>query len=144
MKVLFLVPYPTEGASNRVRVEQFIPYLKSQGVICKVRPFVNKAFYKILYLPHRYLEKVFWFTICTLNRLFDILRALNYDLVFIHREAYPLGGPFIESLLYILGKPIIFDFDDAIRCSSLNLPRFRSLLSTRRGGVPTRDCKGAS
>lgn len=114
IKVLCLVPYPTEGASNRVRVEQFVPYLASKGMACRVRPFVNSSFYKILYLPYRYLEKIFWFLVCTLNRFCDIVRALRYDIILIHREAYPFAGPFIETILYKIGKPIIFDFDDAI------------------------------
>lgn len=114
MKILFLVPYPTEGASNRIRVEQFIPYLEARGVRCKVRPFVNGRFYRILYLPHRYMEKAFWFVICTLNRLFDIVRAFGRDIVFIHREAYPFGGAAIESILHKMGKSLVFDFDDAI------------------------------
>ena len=114
MKILFLVPYPTEGASNRVRVEQFISYLESRGFICKVRPFVNRRFFKILYMPYHIFEKAFWFILCTLNRVFDIARAAGYDLVFIHREAYPLGGAVIESILRRMGKPIVFDFDDAI------------------------------
>jgi glycosyltransferase involved in cell wall biosynthesis len=79
-----------------------------------VRPFVNRAFYRILYLPHRYIEKAFWFAVSAVNRLFDIARAARYDVVFIHREAYPFGGPFIESILHAMGKPIVFDFDDAI------------------------------
>jgi len=114
MKSLFLVPYPTEGASNRIRVEQYIPYLVSMGVACRIRPFVNRPFYRILYLPHRYLEKIFWFIICTANRLFDVARALGYDIIFIHREAYPFGGAVLESILRAMGKPLIFDFDDSI------------------------------
>lgn len=114
MKVLFLVPYPTEGASNRVRVEQFIPYLTSRGVITRVRPFVNRPFYTILYKKGAYLAKIFWFLVCTANRLIDILRATRYDIVFIHREAYPFGGPFIERIVSMMGKKIIFDFDDAV------------------------------
>lgn len=114
MKVLFLVPYPTEGASNRVRVEQFIPYLESRGVACKVRPFVNRRFFRILYMPHRIPEKAFWFILCTLNRMLDVVRALGYDIIFIHREAYPLGGAVIESALRRMGKALVFDFDDAI------------------------------
>lgn len=118
VKILFLVPYPTEGASNRVRAEQYIPYLESKGFFCKTRPFVNREFYRILYFPHRYLEKALWFIIGTVNRLFDMARALGYDVIFIHREAYPFGGPFFESLLSKMGKPIIFDFDDAIFLSN--------------------------
>ncbi|MFC1590131.1 glycosyltransferase family 4 protein [Candidatus Omnitrophota bacterium] len=114
MKVLFLVPYPSEGASNRIRVEQFISYLEGKGVSCKVRPFVNSRFFRILYEPHRFLEKIFWFIAATLNRALDIIRALSSDIVVIHREAYPFGGPFFESLLHKMGKPFVFDFDDAI------------------------------
>ncbi len=114
LRVLFLVPYPTEGASNRVRVEQFMPYLKTKGIMSKIRPFFNTRFYRIVYLPHRYPEKIFWFLVCTFNRLLDIFRAIRYDIVFIHREAYPLDGAIIESILYKMKKPIIFDFDDAI------------------------------
>src|SRR3989338_4796818 len=114
MKILFVVPYPTEGASNRMRVEQFIPYLNSKGMTCTVRPFINKRFFRILYSPHHYFEKVFWFIICSLRRILDMLLALKYDIVFIHRESYPFGGPFFELFLHHMKKPIIFDFDDAI------------------------------
>ena len=114
MKILFLVPYPTEGASNRVRVEQFIPYLRSHGVACAIRPFVSKRFFRILYQPHHYAEKIFWFIVCTMGRILDLIRAFRYDIVFIHREAYPIGGPIFESFLFYIGKLVIFDFDDAI------------------------------
>ena len=50
----------------------------------------------------------------TLSRIFDIFAALKYDVVFIHRESYPFGPPFIERMLRFFKKRIIFDFDDAI------------------------------
>jgi glycosyltransferase involved in cell wall biosynthesis len=114
MKVLFLVPYPTEGASNRIRVEQYLSYLESKGIKYKVRPFVSKGFYKILYHKRHYLRKTLYFIISAINRFLDIVRALNYELVFIHREAFPFGPAFIEYILKKLKKPIIYDFDDAI------------------------------
>lgn len=114
MKVLFLVPYTTDGASNRVRVEQYLPYLEREGITYRMRPFTNNRFFRILYEPRRYAEKAFWFVICSINRILDLLRALKYDVIFIHREAYPFGGPFFESILRKMRKPIVFDFDDAI------------------------------
>ncbi|MDD5423183.1 MAG: glycosyltransferase family 4 protein [Candidatus Omnitrophica bacterium] len=114
MKVLFIVPYPSEGASNRLRVEQFLPYLKTNGIGYTVRPFVGKEFYRILYLRHNYLKKILFFILATAARLSDIFRALSHDIIFIHREAYPFGPPVFECIFRMLGKPIIYDFDDAI------------------------------
>ena len=118
MKVFFIVPYPSEGASNRLRVEQYLPYLKQRGIEFKVRPFFSKSFYKILYQKGRYIKKFAYFVINSLNRIFDLFRILGYDLVFIHREAFPIGPAVFEYLVYKIGKPMIFDFDDAVYLSN--------------------------
>jgi len=114
MKVLFLVPYPIQGASNRFRVLQFIPYLKEAGITCRVRPFYSETFWRILYRPGRFWAKLVLGLLCSLNRLLDLARALRYDLVFIHREAYPVGPAWFETLLSWMGKPYVYDFDDAL------------------------------
>ena len=31
-RVMFVVPYPTEAPSNRLRVEQYFPYLRRHGI----------------------------------------------------------------------------------------------------------------
>jgi glycosyltransferase involved in cell wall biosynthesis len=50
-----------------------------------------------------------------LKRFIDILRAPVYDIVFIHREASPIGPPVFEWILrFILRRKIVYDFDDAI------------------------------
>lgn len=113
-KILFIVPYPSEGASNRLRVEQYLPYLEREGIACRVRPFVVRRFYRILYSKGYWLIKTFYFIISILNRFLDIFRALRYDIVFIHREALPVGPALIEGALSKMGKKIIYDFDDAI------------------------------
>jgi glycosyltransferase involved in cell wall biosynthesis len=48
----------------------------------------------------------------TLNRV-AALRS-RYDLVLIHREAYPIGPPLIERWLARHQVPYIYDFDDAV------------------------------
>ena len=114
MRVLFLTPYPTEGASNRYRVEQYLPYLEREGIEGSVRPFMTTRFYRLWGVPGRKGLKLALFLYCTVRRLFDLIRSWRYDLVFIHREAFPIGPPFIEHLLRWMGKPLIYDFDDAI------------------------------
>lgn len=109
------MPYPIEGASNRYRIHQYLPYLEKEGITFQVRPFVSPKFYNILYKKKHFFSKFVYFFLCTLNRLFDLVRALKVDIVFIHRECFPFGPPVLEFILCkILFKPIIYDFDDAI------------------------------
>lgn len=112
------MPYPTEGASNRQRVEQYLPYLEKEGIKYSLHPFWSNSAYKILYKKGFYFQKVFSFIRGTASRVIDIIgiaqAQARYDIVFIHREAYPVGWAFLETIISILKKPIIFDFDDAI------------------------------
>ena len=120
MRVLFIVPYSSEGASNRYRVEQYLPYLKKEGMDYDIRPFVFKEFYEIIYLKRGFFKKIIYFIKSLFNRIYDILMLYKYDLVFIHREACPFGPPVFEWLVYKSNKPIIFDFDDAIFLQNFN------------------------
>lgn len=114
MKILFWVPYPHEGASNRFRIEQYLPYLKKEGMAAVLHPFWSSAAFRILYGKGNYLKKIFFFLAGTASRVLDIFQLCRYDIVFIHREAFPLGTCFFESFVSFLGKPVVFDFDDAI------------------------------
>jgi len=114
MRVLFWVPYPHEGASNRFRVEQYMPYLKRENIEFTLHPFWNIAAFKVLYGKGNYFKKMFFFLLGSVSRFLDIFRMYKYDIVFIHREAFPLGSCFFESVPGFFKKPIIFDFDDAI------------------------------
>ena len=114
MKVLFIVPYPPQGASNRFRVLQFLPFLQQEGVRTRVRPFYSHSLWRILYRPGRYAEKILYGVLCSLNRALDLLRSVSYDIVFIHRESFPIGPAWFERLLRLFGKPYVYDFDDAI------------------------------
>ncbi|MCJ7497813.1 MAG: glycosyltransferase family 4 protein [candidate division Zixibacteria bacterium] len=115
LKILFLVPYPTEGQSNRFRVEQYLPHLETKGICYSLRPFFSSEFYRILYQSDKYFRKVYFFVKCFLRRIFDLFGLFKCDLVFIHREAFPLGPPFFEILISkFLKIPLIYDFDDSI------------------------------
>ncbi len=114
MKILFIVPYPTEGPSNRFRIEQYLPLLKKEGVCYKLRPFYNRELYFILRKKGNFLKKFFYLAFASLKRLLDVLLSFRYDIVFIHREAFPTKDCVFEWLFRKLSKKIIFDFDDAV------------------------------
>ena len=119
MKILFIQPYPTEGASARYRVEQYVPYLEKNGIKCVIRSFVSTKFYKILYKKELYFKKILYFIQSSIQRFFDIFLAIRSDLIFIHLEAFPLGPPFLEYIFAkVLHKKIIYDLDDAIYIGS--------------------------
>ena len=114
MRAMFVVPYPTEAPSNRLRVEQYFPYLRQHGVKTKLRPFMSSGFYRVRYRPGALPKKAFSLVWSTVNRLLDIHRAGQADVILVHREAFPFGGPFVEQALAWTRTPIVFDFDDAI------------------------------
>lgn len=116
MKVLIVVPYPAcVAASQRFRVEQWLPLLEERSIKYKVSPFWRQKDWLILYKPGHTLQKVWGFCTGMLRRLLLLPRLHAYDYVFIHREATPLGPPWFEWLVAnIFRKKIIYDFDDAI------------------------------
>jgi len=114
MRILFIVPYPTEGPSSRFRVEQYLPVLKAKGIDYTVRPFYNTYIYKMLYKKGNLFRKSFSFLFFALRRSRDVFCAKFYDIIFIHREAYPFPGAFFERLFRLFGKKVIYDFDDSV------------------------------
>ncbi len=114
MQVLFLVPYPTEGPSNRLRVEQYLPWLARAGMDCHVHAFVSPALYRILYQPGHQARKVAHLFRGAFSRLTDLLTARKWDVVFVHREAWPLGTALLEKAFAQTAGGLIFDFDDSI------------------------------
>lgn len=114
MKVLYITPVPYEGAGSRYRIYQYLPYLYEREVRCSISPFLFSSFFKIVYKKGNIIAKVMLFVLSFLRRIFDLFRALNYDIVVIYRESLPFGPPFFEYILYLFKKKIVFDFDDAI------------------------------
>ncbi len=114
MRVLFLLPYSEEAASCRYRIHQYLPYLERNGVVPELRELVDPALFRILYGKGHKLERALRFARRSLTRLSDLRDAKDYDVLFIHRECFPFGPPVLERFLKRLGKPIVYDFDDAI------------------------------
>lgn len=115
LKILFIAPYPIEGPSSRFRIYQYLPHLKNLGIHCQVRPFMSSRFYEVAYHPGKLGLKLIFLIMSTLNRILDLFRTMKYDIVVIHREAFPFGPPIFEWIVAkLIKKPCIYDFDDAI------------------------------
>ncbi|HEX8327822.1 MAG TPA: glycosyltransferase family 4 protein [Hymenobacter sp.] len=114
--ILFIVPYPHGRApSQRFRFEQYLDELINHGHSYKIAPFLNEATWAILYKPGQTARKAWGILAGMWHRFLLLFAASNYDFVFIHREAAPIGPPIFEWIIAkVLLKKIIYDFDDAI------------------------------
>lgn len=114
MRVLFVIPHPIEGPSSRFRVYQYAPFLRAHGVDVVVRPFVPSSLLRIAFEPGHVPTKALGLGWASFRRCLDLARARRFDVVFIHREAFPFGPPVFEALFKRLGRRMVFDFDDSI------------------------------
>ena len=115
LSVCALVPYPVDTApSQRFRIEQWMPYLKAQGISMDILPFADKKLMQLLRESDRRPSKALALTTRMARRLLDVAAISRYDVVFIHRAICMAGPATLERIAARLGRPIIFDFDDAI------------------------------
>lgn len=115
MNVYIIAPYPLDHApSQRFRFEQYLSLLREAGINCRVSSLMTPGMYRILYQRGQYMMKFSYLFRALLIRVFDLLQSLRYDVLYVHREAFPIGPPLFEIMLGLTRKPIIFDFDDAI------------------------------
>ncbi|CAN5919793.1 hypothetical protein BH24BAC1_BH24BAC1_38200 [soil metagenome] len=116
MKVLFVVPYPEGTApSQRFRFEQYFPALAERGIQYEVHTFLDRGTWAILYKPGHTLQKAGGILKGFARRIGLLFRVPGFDVVFLHREASPIGPPVFEWFIgQVLRKKIIYDFDDAI------------------------------
>ena len=121
MKILFLIPYPLkESPSQRFRFEQYFGILLANGHSYEVQSFLGSVNWKVFFENGKTLTRVVTIILGLVRRFFVLFRVHNFDMVFIHREAMPIGPPFIEWVIAkILRKKIVFDFDDAIWLTDL-------------------------
>ncbi len=115
MKVLAIVPsiYDT-SPGQRFRLEQWENLLREKGVEITYSPFETEELREILYQSGNILGKIRAVT-KNMNRRRKELDSIDeFDLVYVFREAALLGPPWFERKIGRAGKPMIFDFDDAV------------------------------
>jgi glycosyltransferase involved in cell wall biosynthesis len=122
-EIAFIIPYPIGFApSQRFRFEQYFNILKDNNYKPSYFPFLTKKDFNLLYQPGNYFLKS-WSIVKGFFKRLILMFALNkYDIIFIHREASPIGPPIFEWIIAkVLKKKIIYDFDDAIWLENTSL-----------------------
>lgn len=114
IRVLALSPIPEEGAGCRFRLAQYVPYLRENGFAVTIKAFYTPEFFRLVYQPGHHFHKAWSFLRLSWRQYREVRDLSRYDLVWLYREAIPLGPPVLESLIARRGVPIVYDFDDAI------------------------------
>jgi glycosyltransferase involved in cell wall biosynthesis len=88
--------------------------LRARGIELDLVPFADQDLLQLLYQPGRWLRKataLFGAFARTAARLGG---TRHYDVILVHRAICIAGPAVLEQVLRRLGRPLIFDFDDAI------------------------------
>ena len=113
-RILFIAHHRKgRSPSQRFRFEQFESYFEQEGFECHSSHIISEQDDRALYAPGHYIQKSLILITCFFKRCRDLFKLKHYDLLFIQREAF-IGTAFFERLFKRAGKPIVFDFDDAI------------------------------
>ena len=114
MNVLFLTRYPYAGASSRYRVYQYVPHLEALGVSCRVESFMDNEMYALSFTPGRTAKKIMATAKALIRRLNALRRFRDYDVIYMQRELFPFGPPWVEKYMKARGARLVFDYDDAL------------------------------
>lgn len=109
--VLFLSRYAQLGSSSRLRLYQYLPYLKSAGFDVTIAPLFDDSYVRGLYggsVSKISVLKAY------LARLGFMLKASQFDAVWVEKEMLPWIPAWLERGLFPANVPLIVDYDDAV------------------------------
>ena len=113
--MLALSPVPEEGAGCRFRIAQYVPALEAAGVQVTISPFFTREFFDLVYRNGHHVRKAALFARRALDRAHSLFIRHRYDILYIYREAFPVGPALLETLFARTpGLTILYDFDDAV------------------------------
>lgn len=115
MNVLVVAPYIYDTApGQRFRIEQWARILERRGVAFTFVPFETRALHAVMYRPGFVGRKTAEVVRGLVGRLRLLRQLSRFDVVFLFREAAPIGPPIVERLMARRRVPIVYDFDDSI------------------------------
>lgn len=112
MHLLALAKYGPRAASTRQRLLQYAPFLHRHGVEIELRPLLDDVYLAALmrgaHAGRAHVARAY------ARRLADLAQVRGHDAVWVQYELLPYL-PAIDGLLArLVGRPILYDIDDAI------------------------------
>lgn len=114
--IAYIIPYPYDQApGQRFRFEQYLDVIQKEEYSYKLFSFLSPEAFTSFYSEPFSIFKLISIIRGYFYRILLLLKISKFDLLYIFREATPLGPPWFEFIAAkILKKKIIYDFDDAI------------------------------
>ena len=112
MKILLLSRYERLGASSRVRMLQYVPYLEERGLRITVSALFTDDYLRYYYRTGK--KNLAETAKSYLRRVARLVMSGGYDLLWIEKELFPFLPSCGESLLRVFRKPYVVDYDDAV------------------------------
>jgi len=109
---LVFAKYSTLAASTRQRIVQAMPYLEQAGIALNIHPLFDNDYLARLFSGQS--RSAVGVANAYVKRVARLLNTRDYDFLWVHYELFPYLPGFMERLIGISGKPVLYDFDDAI------------------------------
>ncbi len=112
MKILAFMKYGSMAASTRQRLSQYEPILKAARIEVEQLPLLTNAHMENIAEGRKpsYRSVVARY----MQRLYELVTRRDFDVLWVHCELFPHMPGFLERLAFASGKPVVFDYDDAI------------------------------
>ena len=104
--------YDRMAASTRQRLLQYLPYLVDQGIEVDYRPLLGDLYVDALATGRSYSR--IEIARSYVRRMVQLAAGVEADLIWVYAELFPHLPGLFERLALRSGKPIVYDFDDAV------------------------------
>ena len=112
MKMLALMKYGDKAASTRQRLLQYRAYFSHQGIEIVFCPLLHNDYLEQTFRGRPFpILSIFESYLSRMRRLIDVS---CFDIIWVQYESFPYMPGLFENLTILGGKPMIYDFDDAI------------------------------
>jgi glycosyltransferase involved in cell wall biosynthesis len=131
-----MMKYGRLAASTRQRLLQYEQHLFEQGISIETLPLFRDSHVE------RLAEGRSASPLDTANvysrRIFQLISRRDFDVLWIHCELFPYLPSLFERLACLSGKPIVYDYDDAIFDNYERHPVVRAVLGGKLAPLLTR------